>query len=134
MNKNAANPSPKLIWISLVCNLLLCTTALPLVLQNGSSFSALLLLETLFWQSLSLIGWPIVLVVGSLNFLLNGALPDLVSAISIGIYPFIWLVLLTLVLAEKRKWFSLIILHLLLVLSFINTWLPVFNGYNFMVG
>ncbi len=134
MINNSDNPSPKLIWISLAVNLLLCTTALPLILQSGSFFNTRQLFETLFWQGISIITWPIAMIVGSLNFLINGALPDLVTVFSIGIYPLIWLAFLGLVLSKKRKWFSLIIMHLLLVLSFINTWLAVFNGYDFMVG
>jgi hypothetical protein len=134
MNMNPENPSRKLIWISLAVNLLFCITALPILLQSGSFFKSRQLFETLFWQGISIIAWPVAMIVGFLDFLGTGNLLDLRTTLSLAIYPLIWLAVLLLIFSKKGKWISLAILHILLVLSFIITWFPVFNGYNFMVG
>lgn len=134
MDKKSPNPSPRIILISLAVNLLICLTILPFVLQPDSLFSIKELIETLFWQAISLIGWPVPLLVGALNYLQNRNLSDLRTALFVSLYPAIWLIVLSLIFIKKGKWILLVILHLLLILSFIVTWDSVFKGYDFMVG
>ena len=134
MDKRFPNPSPKIILISLAVNLLICLTILPYVMQPDSLFNIKELIETLFWQAISLIGWPVALIVGALNYLRNRNLSDLRTALFVSIYPAIWLIAPSLIFIKKGKWILLVILHLLLILSFFVTWLSVLKGYDFMVG
>ncbi|MCJ7734887.1 MAG: hypothetical protein MUP11_10090 [Anaerolineales bacterium] len=133
MNLISENPSKKLIWGSLGTNILICFTLLPLALQPGSSYTARQLIETLFWQGLSLFSWPIAVVVGIISFVLQGSGPDLGTILSIGIYPLLWLAVLFIIYL-KKKWIPFLALHLLITLSFAAVWLPVLYGYDFMVG
>ncbi len=133
MNLISENPSKKLIWGSLGINILLCWTLLPIVLQPGSSYTASQLFETLFWQGLSLFSWPIAVVVGIISIVLQGSGPDLSTLLSIGIYPLLWLAVIFIIYL-KKKWIPFLSLHLLIPLSFAAVWLPVLNGYDFMVG
>lgn len=133
MNLISENPSKKLIWGSLGTNILICFTLLPLALQPGSSYTARQLIETLFWQCLSIFGWSIALVVGIIAFIQQGSGPDLDTILSIGIYPLMWLAVIFLIFL-KNKWIPFLALHILIILSFLAVWFPVLNGYDFMVG
>ena len=81
-----------------------------------------------------MIGWPLVMVGSSLNYLYKGYLPDLRTTLSISIYPFIWLAVFLLIFLKKKKWIPLLLTHILVLISFLITWNAVLNGYNFMVG
>ena len=134
MNITPENPSQKLIWISLAANLFFCVTILPLVLHPGLVLSGRQLIDTLFWQGISFIGWPLAMVGSSLNYLYNGYMPDLRTTLSISIYPFIWLAVFLLIFLKRKKWIPLLLTHILVLISFIITWNAVLKGYNFMVG
>ena len=134
MDKKSTIPSPRIILISLAVNILISLTLLPLVMQPDSLFNFIQLIETLFWQAISLIGWPLPLFVSALNYLRNQNLSDLRTVLIVSIYPAVWLIASSLIFIKKGKWILLVILHLLLILSFFVTWLSVLKGYDFMVG
>jgi hypothetical protein len=127
------NPSPKIIWFSLLINSLICFVVLPRVLQPQTHISFKQFGEVLFFQFISLIGWPIPFMAGLAGLLWGGTFPGLVDLLILLIYPagtasFV----LTLIL--KNKWIPLIITHILILISFLITWNSTLNGYNFMIG
>lgn len=128
------NPTLKAIWISLALNVLLCCTLLPLALQPDQVFTLQDLLEVILWQGMALVGWPMALVMGFVQLISQGIIMDTRSLLSLLVYP-TGLVLLALTIFLKRgKMISLILLHLLIILSFVVTWYSVRNGYDFMLG
>ena len=134
METSSNNPSQKLIWISLVVNLLICIIILPLILQPGSTFNIRQLLETLFWQGMGLIAWPITLVMALISPLFSGSLPRLGDIFSLILYPLIEISLILIIAGKKYKWILLLVSHILILMSFIMAWTAILGGYNFMVG
>ena len=126
--------SPKLIWISLVVNLLICMIILPIILQPGSTFNINQLLETLFWQGMGLIAWPITLVMALISPLFSGSLPRISDILSLILYPMIEISLILIIVGKKYKWIPLLASHILILMSFIMAWTAILGGYNFMVG
>ena len=126
--------SPKLIWISLVINLLICMIILPFILQPGSTFNINQLLETLFWQGMGLIAWPITLVMALISPLFSGSLPRISDILSLILYPMIEISLILIIAGQKNKWIPLLASHILILMSFIIVWTAILGGYNFMVG
>jgi len=134
MGTSKINPSLQLIWISLAINLLFCCTILPLTLQSGSFFSVSQLLETLLWQGLGLIAWPITLIMAFVSPLFSGNLPQLSDLLILFLYPLIEISLVMVLVLKNKKWIPLISAHIMVLISFTITWMAVFTGYNFMVG
>ena len=134
MENLSKNPSLKIILISLAANILICCTLLPLAIQPYQIFTFRQLLEILLWQGLANIGWIIPLLFSSLAFFREGSLSTLSVILKILIYPSGQLALFLLIVIKNNKWIPLIVLHILIVLSFIVTWYPVLNGYDFMIG
>ena len=134
METSSNNPSQKLIWISLVINLLVCIIILPLILQPGSTFSISQLMETMFWQGIGLIAWPITLVIALISPLFSGSLPRLGDIFSLILYPLIEISLILIIVGKKNKWIPCLVSHILILMSFIIAWTAVLGGYNFMVG
>ena len=133
-NLLSKNSTLKTIWISLALNILLCCTLLPLALEPDQIFTLQDLLEVILWQGMALVGWPLAIVMGVLQFIRQGIFMDTRSFLSLMIYP-AGLVLLALTIFLKQgKFFSLVILHLLIILSFVVTWYSVRSGYDFMLG
>ncbi len=128
------NPSLKIILISLAANILICCTLLPLAIQPYQIFTFRQLLEILLWQGLANIGWITPLLFSSLAFFRQGSLSNLGVILRILIYPSAQLALILLIIIKNNKWIPLIVLHILIVLSFIGTWYPALNGYDFMIG
>jgi len=128
------NSSLKITWISLGVNLIFCCTLVPMALQPTWIFNFRQLLETLLWQAIALVGWPLSLLGSLLNFFWRGYSPDLDALLKILLYPAGIITCLLFLICRKNNWIPLIILHLLLILSFINIWSPVLNGYDFMIG
>ena len=134
MENQSKNPSLKIILISLAANILICCTLLPLAIQPYQIFTFRQLLEILLWQGLANIGWIIPLLFSSLAFFRQGSLSDLGVILRLLIYPAGQIALILLIVIKNNKWIPLIVLHILIVLSFIVTWYPVLNGYDFMIG
>ncbi len=133
MENLSKNPSLKIILISLAANILICCTLLPLAIQPYQIFTFRQLLEILLWQGLANIGWITPLLFSSLAFFRQGSLSNLGVILRILIYPSAQLALILLIIIKNNKWIPLIVLHILIVLSFIGTWYPVLNGYDFMI-
>lgn len=132
MIKSETNSKRRTAGISFVINFLLSWIILPLVIPPYRIYSLRELFEVLVWQGIGAVGWPLALVGGFANLLLQGKLTGLASLLFIVIYP-IMLLLLILVLSSKRpKRWTLIILHMLITFSFAAVWYPVLNGYDFM--
>lgn len=134
MNISQKELSPKLIWISLVINFLASIIILPLILQPGSTFNISQLLETIFWQAMGLITWPITLVMALISPILSGSLPRLGDIFSLILYPLIEISLILIIVGKKNKWIPFLVSHILILISFIMAWTAVLEGYNFMVG
>jgi len=134
MENLSKNPSLKIILISLAANIIICCTLLPLAIQPYQIITFRQLLEILLWQGLANIGWIIPLLFSSLAFFREGSLSTLGVLLTILIYPSGQLALFLLFVIKNNKWIPLIVLHILIVLSFIVTWFPVLNGYDFMIG
>ena len=115
-------------------NLLVCIIILPLILQPGSTFNLRQLLETLFWQGMGLIAWPITLVMALISPLFSGSLPRLGDIFSLILYPLIEISLILIIAGKKYKWILLLVSHILILMSFIMAWTAILGGYNFMVG
>jgi hypothetical protein len=120
--------------ISIAVNFILAWTILPLVIPPFRLYSLRELIEVLLWQIMGMVGWPLALVGGVANLLLQGESTGLISLLFILVYP-IMLLLLVLVLTSKRpeRW-VLILLHTLVTFSFAVVWYRVLNGYDFMIG
>ncbi|NQS92135.1 MAG: hypothetical protein HQ574_06955 [Chloroflexi bacterium] len=58
-------------------NIMIFCTILPLPCSPAHPTTARQLFETLFWQRVSLIGWPTAVLMGMINLLRYGAGPDL---------------------------------------------------------
>jgi len=127
-------PTQKLIWISLIINILLCCTLLPLILNPAQIFSAKQLLETLLWQTMAIISWPITLISAVFAFFKHGGLPTFMTLIKSLIYPAGMISLVLVFIFKQKGWIPLILTHLLIIASFVTVWLPVINGYDFMIG
>jgi len=134
METYSNNPSQKVIWISLVVNFLVCIIILPQILQPGSTFNISQLLETLFWQGMGLIAWPITLFMALINPLFSGSLPRLGDIFNLILYPLIEISLILIIAGKKNKWIPVIVSHILILMSFIMAWTAVLGGYNFMMG
>ena len=122
------------VIVSIAVNNLLSWTVLPLMIPPFRVYTLVELGEVLFWQVIGAVGWPIVLLGGCANFILQGTLSDLGTLALMLIYPGI-LVLLIRVYVTKRFWhWEFVLLHFLIIISFFAVWYQVLNGYDFMVG
>jgi hypothetical protein len=132
MVKRERNYNKRSLGLSILINFLLSWTLLPLFVPPFRIYSLGELTEALLWQGMGFVGWPLALIGGVANLLLQGKLNGLSSLLLVTIYPII-LLLLFLVLKSKRpKPWTLILLHMLITLSFAAVWYPVLNGYEFM--
>lgn len=134
METPSNNPSQKLIWLSLGANFLVCIFILPLLLQPGSTINFSQLLETIFWQGMGLVAWPITLLMALISPLFSGSLPRLNDLFSLFLYPLIEISLILIIVGKNNKSILLLVSHILILMSFIMTWTSVLGGYNFMVG
>jgi len=117
-----------------VVDFLVCIIILPRILQPGSTFNISQLLETLFWQGMGLIAWPITLFMALISPLFSGSLPRLGDIFKLILYPLIEISLIFIIAGKKNKWIPLLVSHILILMSFVMVWTAVLGGYNFMVG
>jgi hypothetical protein len=120
--------------ISLVINFLLSWTLLPFVLPPFRFYSLRELMEVLLWQGMGMVGWPLGLVGGLANLVLHRKLSDLVSLLSLSIYPMMFLLLILALYPRRPRRWALVLLHLVLTGTFAAVWYKVLNGYDFMRG
>ena len=107
---------------------------MPLVLPPFRLYSVRELVEVLLWQGMGMVGWPLGLVGGLANLVLHRKLSDLVSLLSLSIYPMMFLLLILALYPKRPRRWVLVVLHLFLTGSFAAVWYKVLNGYDFMRG
>ena len=120
--------------MSLVVNAFISWALLPLVMPPFRMYTISELAETLLWQGMGAIAWPLVFLGVILSVLFCGHTPDLGSVLMILVYPCILVLAIRVFTARALRLWPLVLLHLLLALSFAAVWLHVLNGYEFMVG
>jgi hypothetical protein len=120
--------------ISILINILLSWTLLPLALPPFRGYSLRELSEVLLWQGTGTLGWPLGLVGGLANLLPHHKAADLPGLLCLVIYPMMLLLLLLALFPKRPKRWALALLHLLLIFSFALVWYRVLNGYDFMKG
>ena len=92
------------------------------------------LLEVLVWQGIGTIGWPLALLFGIVNALLQRSLADLGTLILVLIYPSMLYLLIRAWLAKRLRRGEFVLLHILITGSFAVVWYKVLTGYEFMAG
>ena len=120
--------------LSILANLLFSWTILPLMIPPGGVYSFQELIEVILWQGLGAAGWPLALLGGSVNLLMQGKISDLLPLLLVLIYPISLLLLILVLLSKRPKRWALALLHLLITFSFAAVWHQIRNGYDFMRG
>lgn len=131
MVKRKANSNKRPVGLSILINFLLSWTLLPLVIPPVRIYSFRELMEVLLWQGMGAVGWPLALIGGVSNLLLQGKLSGLSSLLLIVIYPIILLLLFHCLRSKPPKPWAFILLQMLITFSFAAVWYPVLNGYEF---
>jgi len=122
------------INVSIIINSALSWTVLPLLIPPFRFYTLGELLEALFWQGVGMVGWPLALLFGLVNTLIERSLPDLGTMILVLIYPAVLYLLIHLWRQKRLNRAELILLHLFITVSFAAVWYKVLNGYDFMAG
>jgi hypothetical protein len=120
--------------VSLALNFLLSWALLPLLIPPFRMYSFVELIEALFWQIASMVGWPLGLLGACANLVIQGTWNDLATLAIMLIYPSITILLVRTFRAKRFRRWEFILLHMLLTFSFAAIWYQVLNGYNFMAG
>ncbi len=115
-------------------NLLFCCILLPIYLQPDQAITGKQLLEVLLWQCLALAAWPVNLVAAALSLFNQADLTAIGTLLKILIYPTGLFCMILVFILKQNKWILLILCHILLIISFWVTWMPVLRGYDFMLG
>jgi hypothetical protein len=118
----------------LIVNFLLSWMILPLAVPPFRLYSFRNLIEVLLWQGMGAVGWPLAILGGIPNLILQGKVSDLVALLLVLIYPTMLLLLIFVLFSKRSKRWVLIMLHILLTFSFAAIWYQVLNGYDFMIG
>ena len=134
MTKPAINSKTKHIVATLIVNLLLSWTILPLAVPPFGFYSGLELMEVLLWQGIGAVGWPLAILGGCAWLILQGNGAELLALLIVLSYPAMLLLLIFVLFSNRSKWWMLILLHMLLVFSFAAIWYQVRIGYDFMIG
>jgi hypothetical protein len=124
----------KSIVAILIVNSLLSWTILPLAIPPFRIYSGRELLEVLLWQGFGVVGWPLGILGGFANLILQGKVSDLVTLLFVLIYPTMLVLLIFVLFSKHSKQWMLIFLHILITFSFAAIWYHVLNGYDFMIG
>jgi hypothetical protein len=79
-------------------------------------------------------GWPIALLGLVLSLPFGGKIPGVNPLLFMLIYPAMQFLLIRSVISKPPHRLELILLHLLIMISFLVVWSYVLNGYDFMLG
>ena len=90
--------------------------------------------ETLLWQGMGAVAWPLVFLGVILSALSGGHVPDLGSVLLTLVYPGALVLTIGVLTSPRLRPWLLVLLHLAIALSFAAVWWRVLNGYAFMVG
>ena len=122
------------IIVSIIVTSTLSWMVLPMVIPPYGTYSFSELLEVLMWQGIGMVGWPIALLFGIVNTLLQRSLADLGTLLLVLIYPgMLYLLIRAWRVKRLRRW-ELVLLNILIICSFAAVWYRVLNGYDFMAG
>jgi hypothetical protein len=122
------------VGTSLTVNALTSWTLLPLVIPPFRIYVLSELVETLLWQGIGAVGWPLAILGATLSLLFGGQISDLGSLLLTLVYPGILFLIIRVLTARSLRLWHLVLLHFLLTLSFAAVWWHVLNGYEFMIG
>lgn len=134
MIKSETDSKTKPIIASLIVNFLLSWMILPLIIPPFRIYSFSESMETLLWQGIAVIGWPLAILGGFASLIQQENVSNLVSLLIVLIYPTMLLLLIFVLFSKRSKQWVLILLHILLTCSFAAIWYQVINGYDFMIG
>jgi len=123
-----------IVAMSITLNGLISWTLLPLVMPSSRTCGCSELGETLLWQGMGLVGWPLAVLGTILAVPIGAHLPSLGSFLIVLAYPAMPALAIRVLTARPFRLLPLVLLHLVLALSFAAVWWHVLNGYNFMVG
>jgi hypothetical protein len=123
-----------LVVLSLALNGLISWTLLPLAMPPFGIYTCSELGDTLLWQGMGLVGWPLALLGMILSLPFGAHLPDVSTLLFVLAYPVMLALALRVLTARPFRLWPLLLLHLVLALSFAAVWWRVLNGYDFMVG
>jgi hypothetical protein len=134
INAHVQRNTLRTIIVSIIVNSALSWTILPLFIPPFRFYTLGELMEVLFWQGVGMIGWPLALLFGLFNTLVQRSLTDLGTMILVLIYPAVLYLLIHLWRQKRLNRVELILLHLFITVSFAAVWYKVLNGYDFMAG
>ncbi len=124
----------KNIIVSLIANILISWTILPVLIPPMRMYTLNELFEVILWQGIGFIGWPIAFLGIFLSLFFQFKLADLGTLLLILIYPGMWFALFCVWKLKRFARQAFVLLHFLLAISFVVIWYQVLNGYDFMVG
>jgi len=119
---------------SLVVNLLLSWTILPILIPPFRAYPPGDLIEVLLWQGMGIVGVPLALFGVVLILLIQPQSTDLGSLRLLLFYPAMGLLLVLVLIPKRPKRWAVVALHTLLALSFAAVWRGVLGGSDFMGG
>lgn len=134
MNTSTNHASTRLIIVSLIANFFLSWMILPFATPPWRGYSVHELFEVLLWQAMGAVGWPMSILGGLANMILQGNVASLGSLLLVLIYPVMLILLLLALVSRRARSAGLILLHILLSFSFAAIWFQVLNGVEFLMG
>jgi hypothetical protein len=81
-----------------------------------------------------MVGWPLALLGLILSLPFGANLTSIVPLLLALIYPAIQFLLIRCLITKTLRRVDFILLHILVIFSFVVVWYYVLNGYDFMVG
>jgi hypothetical protein len=118
----------------LVVNLVVSWTILPFAIPPFGGYSFSDLFEVLLWQTICAVGWPFAILGILLSLPFGQEIPHFWDLLLILIYPAALILLIRTLTAKVVRNLDLVLLHTLLMISFVAVWYRVLNGLDFMVG
>jgi hypothetical protein len=128
-------PRPlRVAGLSLLANILLSLTVLPLALSPFQGYTLVDLGGVLLWQGSAAIGWPLALAGVLLSLPFGARSGGAGSLLFLLLYPAAFFLLLRMAILRRARPWEVVLLNLLVTASFAAVWYRVLNGYDFMVG